>query len=374
MPVLLTYYSKFEIFDKTLFDKILNSHTEYKWHYCDYKQLQSRHKVDMLFLDGWDLFDKSLWNITSAWKNRITIPVITNKYLLHDLLLSPLNTAYVHFIPKTWLIGNVIPSGIDWSNGNIWIWRTDNRLGGGHNIHVITSAADLRTIHAKFVKQRRQNVYFGENALLSAYLKSPQLFPIVAGGVALHKFHLRIYYIITVNSLEVRFGVYRTGEIAIGQLPYKMEDWGNKKIHDTHLKYGNYRQFPVDYTGAFTQSASADVYKQIRDILAAISRLIAGQIKPYAEATNCFHLFGCDFMVDGDGRVVLIEINISPDVDTEVDGQKRKEFVQTLLMRGICEFVITAHMCVNACEVELLHTHAIKRAAGHHGVTRSVRN
>ena len=63
-------------------------------------------------------------------------------------------------------------------------------------------------------------------------------------------------------------------------------------------------------------------------------------LSKYEETEISFQLLGCDFMVDEDGKVWLIEINNSPAIDYDWKGVNRNNWLSDLLLRGVKEFVI----------------------------------
>jgi hypothetical protein len=67
---------------------------------------------------------------------------------------------------------------------------------------------------------------------------------------------------------------------------------------------------------------------------------VGRRVENYPEAQAGFELFACDFMVDSDGRVYLIEINFKPGFWIgDAGSQERVDWLSRFLLEGIVEFV-----------------------------------
>jgi len=90
----------------------------------------------------------------------------------------------------------------------------------------------------------------------------------------------------------------------------------NPEIHDTHMKSTPEDWFfPLDFTNANTGRTDINfevvynIFKQIRKIFIAVSKLLSKSVGLYDNVQNGFNIFGVDLMIRDDLSVVLIECN-----------------------------------------------------------------
>jgi hypothetical protein len=308
-------YSKFMPKNvRTIFDK---------WQELTLDDVINNKKCDLVILDGWDMFDKKFWNISSVWKSRISAPMIVNKYLLHQVF----NNQF--FIPTTYFIGKSLPNIQFKSPNDVWIWRTDNKIGRNTDVEILTKYSDLISIYNNFIKKKSLLSKYSTNALLTRYITNPDL---IENNNLKYKYHIRIYYILVIEPDIRRAGVYNIGEIPLAQDPYKPNDFKNRRIHETHFSYNNIPGVSKIFNKENFKNYN-QIFNSIINILQIVSKKLLPTITGNAESYINFQILGCDFLVDDNQKVWLLEINNSPAI-REID------WLQNMLLNGIMEFVI----------------------------------
>lgn len=176
----------------------------------------------------------------------------------------------------------------------------------GDDIIIINSNSQLTNA------QKLLNKY--ENILVSKYIKNPLLFKT-------KKFHLRLCFIISIIDSKFNSYLLDTMRIVTAKLPYKLADFKNRDIHDTHLASTEKDYyFPEDFT---TQNMSIPIkseiiltlWDKIRDIMKKVAMVAcnsANHIKLYNNHKNAFHMFGPDIMIDENFNPILLEVNSHP--------------------------------------------------------------
>lgn len=239
---------------------------------------------------------------------------ISNKDKLHLDMQTHFPDIYKHHIAHSQLLTKSWHPNFSTSEDtNIYIARPINILeekrekgvqGIGYGGKDIVIIHDRKTLtQAKDLLQKYDNV------LISDYITNPLLFR----G---HKCHIRTFLMASI--IHGKFSTYMLdfGRIFISKLPYVSTDWNNPEIHDTHMKSTPEDWFfPLDFTNANTGrtdinvEAIYNIFKQIRKIFIAVSKLLSKSVGLYDNVQNGFNIFGVDLMIRDDLSVVLIECN-----------------------------------------------------------------
>ena len=318
-----TFLAMLEELDADVLTQILKNKRWAPVSFADAKQ----NGVDLVIADGKYNWDRRLWYLRTRIKSRIKADILTNKVNLHVLLSAS--------APKTIAKTFVIPTLKDKSSppkfpGGVWIWRPEGGWAK-KGVKVVDSQKALDAawkIHTRESPRKR--------ALLSKYIAPPAL---LSDG---RKFHLRFYFLVVVTPEEKRTGLYRLGEIAHSQNVYQARDYDSFETHVTRFTWSEELRFPRDYPKGV--KAAKKVFSQTLDILAQVSKLALDQISAYEECESGFEILGCDFMVDANGRVFLIEINFKPGYKRQKGGQKRRAWLSTFLFEGLAEFALEPQM------------------------------
>lgn len=136
--------------------------------------------------------------------------------------------------------------------------------------------------------------------VLQKYIQNPLL---ING----YKTHMRVDFLILkplTGKIEAYYSKIATFAIALEK--YKLGDYTNNNIHDTHFHGVHKYIFPRDLPD---QTQINNVYNQIIDCLTYLLKRIGQNIECYTESKICYELLGCDFLITDDYKVKLLEIN-----------------------------------------------------------------
>ncbi len=166
----------------------------------------------------------------------------------------------------------------------------------------------------KTLNTAKRLLYKYDTIMLSKYLRNPLLFQ-------KRKFHFRLIFIIAIVNNTVKSYLLDTMRIITAKLPFKLTDFHNADIHDTHLKSTPQDlYFPADFTTenmgiVITPDIIDKLWIDIREIMRKIT-LVAldgnNHIRLYDRNKNGFHIFGPDIMISEDFKPILLECNSNP--------------------------------------------------------------
>ena len=156
--------------------------------------------------------------------------------------------------------------------------------------------------------------------ILQKYIENPML-------ISKRKFDIRCYVLVTSVNSVIQGYFYQEGYLRTSSKEFSLKDTGNRYIHLTNdavqkhcedygrYETGNklsYKDFQRHLDSQFNgKTVQLDVLPQIRMIVK--KTLLASFAK--VNADNCefsFEILGYDFMMDGNGKVWLIEVNTNP--------------------------------------------------------------
>jgi hypothetical protein len=184
-----------------------------------------------------------------------------------------------------------------------------------------------------------------ETMIASEYISNPLLYE----G---KKTHLRCFLLVSKFGASYKTWLFDFARLYHAKLSYKNADYGNKLIHDTHLKSTSRNIFvPRDLSDTDPlKTAITSAWPKIEDCMRHVSRIFEGYCQPYSNAENAFEIFGCDVMIADDGGVKLIEINEHTGLDLKPEPIKIEEF-STLYFERIYNMVILPHLGNSTMEV-----------------------
>jgi hypothetical protein len=193
----------------------------------------------------------------------------------------------------------------NWNGGAYIVRPAGKGAFSGKDIYIVSNPRQIADAYNKTRKY--------EKVLISEYITNPLL-------LDKRKFHLRVYFMVGLLNND------SDGDIFVSKVfdfckvfkaikPYfthagQVGDWDDKNIHDTHAR-GNPRDifWPYDVP-SYLREAFQNIYMpKIRECLRFVSKFIQGKIMRYPQSRNAFEIFGCDFLITDDDRVILMEIN-----------------------------------------------------------------
>lgn len=299
--------------------------------------------IDLLVTEG-----KFQWkekNIPCNMSSRMDTSILTNKIRLHEFLdiYDPELIATTMVLSTMDDITEAFKMIKKDYNGGVWIWRPEGGWSGegikifnmnepGFEIDKLTSAWNkLNSTRGRDLKR----------VILSKYEEDPLLLSLPTDKSVRHKFHLRLHLLVVIDQHGRRAALYPTGDLVFSNNPYKSDDYDNTDIHDTHVRKHATGSFPAQFNelaGDESPINADGVWKQVTDILNKVCKLTMDQIHPYSECMNGFEILGCDFMINNEGRVWLVEINAKPGFDDRRDWQKPRSLE---LFTGLANYGIT---------------------------------
>ena len=221
------------------------------------------------------------------------------------------------FIPETFVLPNescLLSEEMDKDSETLWIVKPAGSSQG----------------KGIFLTNRMNEVPFGQAMVASRYIANPLLI----NGL---KFDLRIY--VAVTSMDpLRVYVYKEGIARFATEPYDLANYRNRFVHLTNYSLNKYSPNFVDLNEdgkgfkwtltalkSFLESQGVKfsfIWEQIKDIVVktiiSIDTVINSAMSMYVpNRSNCFELLGFDILIDENLRPWLIEVNLSPSMNTE---------------------------------------------------------
>lgn len=246
------------------------------------------------------------WNIHTKNDDKLlqhykmsNVAIIDNKYSISKLLIS---NNLINLIPKTYLNINELSN---FNDNNYFLKYAGNN--GGKNVFIYNNKIELDnhilTDNRKYIIQEEvQNMY-----LLNG-----------------HKFVLRNWLVLINNN----FYLSKDGCCIIHEKEYSKNNL-DRKVHIEHdiskIKYENFISLPT-YNNLF---------KNVLNNITHISKVIKNNINL---KTNCYQVFGLDYIFDNNFNSYLIEINSWPNMS--VPYGKYKDILNNFFSNFIEELVL----------------------------------
>ena len=192
----------------------------------------------------------------------------------------------------------------------IYIVKKDNE-SQQRGVIIITSKQEysdakekLRKLEIARVKLKKVKPSY--EIIINEYITNPLL---IDGK----KFHLRVYFLLSIVSGITRCSFYRQYRISTAKLPYIKEDWYNGEIH---LSGGNNTEKKYEYLEHFKKEHS-EHFHTIEKNLNICNKTICiimtmANIKNYPESYAGYHLYAADIMLTDEYHPYLLEINSKP--------------------------------------------------------------
>ncbi len=227
---------------------------------------------------------------------------ITNKYFLYENFKKHFPKTYLNYMQESFLLTNDTKFNI----GDLIITRpvnfinTNIRTSTGKDVYIYHDNATL--------KIAKNNLHKYDYIIASKYINNPLLFK----G---KKFHFRVYLIVTIINNVFSSYFFRTFKIITSKNNYEMNNYQNAEIHDTHYKYNdNDYLFPDSFIEENLNIKVNDeiinkIIIDIKNICAKMSYIYYKDAKLMNNSKNGSHMFGCDFMIDSNLNIKLLECN-----------------------------------------------------------------
>ena len=208
---------------------------------------------------------------------------------------------------------------------NMWIIKPIN-LNRGRCIQVLNDTDTiveylLKLQEMKKLEGENNNNFKCEHILLQKYLEKPLLYQ----G---RKFDIRIW-IMLISGQENFVYVFKQGHLKATCAQYDINS-NSPFIHLTNysvqkhnvdfskIEIGNEISYAEFQEELDKQNTGKNFYKDIYPKIVYIIRLAVGSGKSnlnHLNRTNCFEIFGCDFILDEKFKPYLLEINLNPGLE-----------------------------------------------------------
>jgi hypothetical protein len=301
--------------------------------------------IDFLYTDGKYFFDKSLYKYNKILTTVINMKddnhSISDKYnLIENLKKTDINTKHLldqyhinmyNIYKNKLIIENYKPL---FDKYKVLIFKPIHGLKGENiqtfdnfdnfskfiNDFLVENNSKLQ----KFVEEKYNQLgvelkYYQYNIewVLQEYIINPMLFKNL-------KFHLRGHFVYYKPLNKEKEGYIQDNmTLFTAKKPYKLSDYDNKDIHDTHYKSTlegiTFKNNLIQILG---KEKSKDIMDQIIHIFGNVLKVI--NAKCYPESQNCFNIFGFDIIITSDYIVKIIETNFIP-------GSPRIDLLQNIM-------------------------------------------
>lgn len=200
---------------------------------------------------------------------------------------------------------------------NVWIVKPGEATNRGIGIKVCSSVAEVMlVVDEKKVVHGIQRTY-----IVQKYLYKPLLY-------INRKFDIRCYLLVTIINSNIQAYFYKEGYMRTSCQEFDMSNVQNKYVHLTNdavqkhspdygkfedgnkLSYDDFQTY-IDSSLEKKVSFKQEVYPKMRDIVRDTIKATYKQLDPHRR-TQCFEVYGYDFMLDENFQPWLIEINTNP--------------------------------------------------------------
>ena len=321
----------FAVHDKQglIHTRLVDILTDHKWKQVDIKTPNA----DFAWIGatvGTDFlrYEESIYEIKTTLKNLLkgngvkgyntsdpdypyTKNVITDKAQLYIELKKKCPEICKKYMAESWFLSDEkrVAEYSEADDGILIIKPLGVGAGGGEGIVYVTNKEELTEFTNAFKRKRdKKEKGTTKEYLVSKYIRNPML---IEGK----KFHLRMYFMVCMRpNNKSDWFLFEEGKIITAELPYKDADYMNKKIHDTHFKSTKKnRLFPESRELGISDKEAKSIMQQMREVLRCAYDVYKPHIASTRESKYGFEVFGCDFMVESDGGVKLLEINARHD-------------------------------------------------------------
>lgn len=281
--------------------------------------------VDFLYMDGKYFYKaKYIWAIQTNVKNMLTnekyqitdktnlyqnmkkkYPKIADKYMMKSININI--TEKIDKLKKLFIdnkIWNIKPqTGWHGIGQNIWMIKP---AMGWHGIgQKVVNNYEECIQHIKklpyILKENKYSKYITKKdwIVLDKYIDNPLL-------ITKKKFHIRFHALFYNRNNIMRGFVFKNGHIIRAKKEFKLSDFYNKDIHDTHYIDGDELIFPDDFIKYFGKNKTDIVYLQLLDIIHYVLKLFTPNC--YQETNYCYQVMGIDIMIKDNFDIILLEL------------------------------------------------------------------
>lgn len=256
--------------------------------------------------------------------NIINDSFLTSKNILYHTCLNYNKSLTIKYINESYIIDfdkNISNYNNLFKNNQFWNVKTINYFNNKTNF-IISSIDELHTLfdkklnNKKFKKSKKSKKSLkqkimsssdsSQNLILDKNITNPLLYD-------KKKFHLRIFYIVFINSKkEILSFISKYGLIITAKDDYNNDSkyYQDLKVHVPSVLFTNNDYlFPNDFTKEFGEQKTKIVMDKIIELFQFISKVQINNISNFPNTKNGYCILTSDLIIDTDFNVKMIELN-----------------------------------------------------------------
>lgn len=300
-------------------------------------------KITFMYLDGKNAFNKKTYRKICVLKNDVKLSKKLNKDKWEFYKAYKIMFPHSTDIPTTWDMGSFISTITEGKEGQYYIMRP---AGGrkGMGISLAKSPEEVKLLSKKFTplnltrEAKEKKIYSfvsskNYGVVVSEYIMNPMLF-------RERVFHIRMYLVISFVGGVFRSYLLKKGRILTASEPFDIKRAELKSVRDSHLdSTATDYMFPDDLK--LISATEKNLIKQIKKISNRVSHVLSPTISCYPGISNCFSLYGMDFMISRERKlaVKLIEVNGSDSGFTSKTPKFRLKYTKMVFDNIFTQFI-----------------------------------
>ena len=292
---------------------------------------------DFILVDKETANDKSLWKYETILKSQVDFKsdsTISNKFELIKSLNNLKNPRINSFLlPQHYInlydinknktqIGKYKKLFSTQSNKKVWIFKFIYGHAG-KNIIVFDNFPDFQNFINSILNKHSKkwkSVDYQKYKEYGRWKKSNYLFEWVLQEYLLHpalyqkkKFHIRGYYLFFQQNYDKHGYLFHNSRIALANKEYKIGNYLDKNIHDTHLPKNptkNILNLKPHIYKLMKPTQISRLEQDLKFLFHHITKI--NKVKCYHTDRSCYNLYGFDIILTSDFKIKLLECNLFP--------------------------------------------------------------
>jgi hypothetical protein len=269
------------------------------------KKSENIHNVDFLYMEL-DYYQKSLYNRYGYSVQSILSNVIDDskkKISKKDQLYNNMLEYFPRFTNKHFAKTIYLDDINTIKKNEVWILKLVHGFLG-KDMKIANSNEKLVEL-----KDYYFNKYGSKSVVASQYIQNIRLFNN-------KKMHLRFWLL--VSSFNKKVYVYDQAEIVVGIKDYKLSNWNNMNIHNTHFGH-TVKVVPetqkIFFPDEYPYENKDIIMKQIKQFAKTVE-YIMHEVEPkvgvYSNQKYGYQVFSCDCLVQDNDNLIIMEMGDKP--------------------------------------------------------------
>jgi hypothetical protein len=292
---------------------------------------------DFILVDKETTNDKSLWKYKSTLKSQVDFKsdsTLSNKFELIQALQNLKNTRINSFLLEQHYVNlyDISKNNSNLkvyqklfnskSNKKVWIFKFIYGHAG-KNIMVFDNFPDFQKFINNILNKHSNKwntLDYQKYKEYGRWKKSHYLFEWVLQEYLLRpalyrkkKFHIRGYYLFFQENHQKHGYLFHNSRIALANQEYKLGNYLDKNIHDTHLPINPTNNILNLKPHIYKLMKPNQINKLERDLKYLFYHITKiNKVKCYDTDASCYNLYGFDIMLTSDFKIKLLECNLYP--------------------------------------------------------------